>query len=48
MINSFTKSVSQLRHLFPMLSDIYAQGIAETAIWDGTEAFRNVDFSTFT
>ncbi|CAB4935509.1 unannotated protein [freshwater metagenome] len=31
-----------------MLSDIYAQGIAETAIWDGTEAFRNVDFSTFT
>ena len=32
---------------FPMLTDIYAQGIAETATWDGTEPCHNIDFRTF-
>ena len=47
-LESQTELWIEFLELFPMLSDIYAQGIAETAIWDGTEAFRNVDFSTFT
>jgi len=34
--------------VFPLLSDIYAEGIAETAAWDGkTEPIRNIDYSSF-
>jgi hypothetical protein len=31
----------------PVLDDIYAQGIAETAAWDGSDPIRNLDYSSF-
>jgi hypothetical protein len=29
---------------FPLISDIYKQGIAETACWDGTNPIRNLEY----
>ncbi len=46
--DSSTELWIEFLETFPLLTDIYAQGIAETETWDGTEPFRNIDFSTFT
>lgn len=44
---STTELWIEFLEVFPLLSDIYAQGIAETATWDGGDPIRNLDFSSF-
>lgn len=41
---STTELWIEFLEVFPLLSDIYAQGIAETATWDGTDPIRNIDY----
>jgi Glyoxalase/Bleomycin resistance protein/Dioxygenase superfamily len=35
----------ELLERFPLISDLYRQGIAETATWDRTDPIRNVDYN---
>ena len=44
---STTELWIEFLEVFPLLSDIYAQGIAETATWDRSDPIRNLDFSSF-
>jgi Glyoxalase/Bleomycin resistance protein/Dioxygenase superfamily len=44
---STTELWIEFLEVFPLLSDIYAQGIAETATWDGTNPVRNLDYRSF-
>lgn len=41
---STTELWIEFLEVFSLLSDIYAQGIAETASWDGSDPFRNLDY----
>ncbi len=43
--NSSTEVWIEFLERFPLISDLYRQGIAETETWDRTDPIRNVDYS---
>jgi methylmalonyl-CoA/ethylmalonyl-CoA epimerase len=42
--NSSTEVWIELLERFPLISDLYRQGIAETAAWDQTDPVRNIEY----
>jgi len=42
--NPSTEVWIEFLEVFPLLTDIYQQGIAETASWDGSDPIRNLEY----